>query len=85
MRPDAPRMLQALAAKSDGTRAPAWERLGEEFLALTPGTPTLSVEERAWLLHENLEPMLFCELEQKGVATDSRGFSAQLMAWLEVA
>ena len=77
-------LLQVLGAKADGSRAPAWERLGDEFFSLVPATPTSSLEKRRWLLHEHLEPMLFRELEQRGVATDSRGFSAQLIAWLEV-
>ncbi len=77
--------LQPLAISPNGTRLPAWERLGEAILHRTPGRSSLDTNQRALLLREHLEPMLYRELQYRGLVKDDGGFSARLIGWVEVA
>jgi len=76
--------LQPLAIRSDGTRMPRLERLGEAVLSYPPASPALNTSERVRILRDYLEPMLSRELQHSGVVKDGEGFSTRLIGWVEV-
>ena len=76
-------VLLTLAVDEDRLRSPGLERSVESWLASTAKNSKLSLDDRRSLLHETIEPMLQRELIHSGLATESAGYSATLVAWIE--
>lgn len=74
-----------LAMTSAGARSAALERLPERLLDRTPGGSAFDLPSRRRLLAEVIEPGLQRELQHRGLLTGGGTFSAELMAWLELA
>lgn len=74
-----------LAMTSAGARSAALERLPERLLDRMPGGGAFDLPTRRRLLAEVIEPGLQRELQHRGLLTGGGTFSAELMAWLELA
>jgi hypothetical protein len=78
-------VIQSIAVKQDGTRAPAVERLCEQYLQAPPATPTFRPEQRGDLFAHSVEPTLQRELKHKGAANGDGSYSAELIGYVEIA
>ncbi len=72
-----------IAIDEDGKRLPAIEKQYRACLAATPAEVQFSLEQRQLLLHEHIEPILQRELGHRGIAGNGRGYSNELLAWIE--
>ena len=78
------RALITLAVDSQGKRLVAWERQPEKLWQAPPISQNSGQSEKKLaLLRESLEPMLQREIAYRGLATESRGFEAKLIGWVE--
>jgi hypothetical protein len=76
--------VQAMAVDLDGQRLPQMERAVEKVFHKAPAEPTLTLDARLAILKEELEPMLYRDLQHRGVVADGMGFSSELIGWIEV-
>lgn len=81
---DAGTYVIPLAVDHDGKRAPAVEKRFTECFHGAPGTPRLALEDRQKLLREHIDPMLQRELGHRGIAGRTTGYSAEMVAWIEL-
>ena len=77
-------LLFHLACRPDGSRIPSLERKDGELFVGGPLVSKLSEEDRRSILHDHLEAMITRELTQRGFLREGGGFSAQLVAWVEL-
>lgn len=77
-------IVQPIAVKQDGTRAPAIERQYEQFLKAPSTNPTLSPDQRIELFSTIVEPTLQRELKHKGTANGDASYSAELIGYVEI-
>jgi superfamily II DNA or RNA helicase len=77
-------LLQPIGIRPDGARSPTLERRGEGLLTRPATTPVLLPTQRPKLLAQFIEPMLRRELLHRGVVNEERGYSAELIGWIEV-
>jgi hypothetical protein len=68
----------------DGARSVTLERSGEAVLAGAAVTPLLAPAQRRTLLAQHIEPMLRRELLHRGIISEEKGYSADLIGWVEV-
>ena len=73
-----------IALKLDGTRVPAVERNAEGFMRGPASHSTLDADRRVAVLHEFIEPILQRELRHRGAADGESGFSAEMVAYVEI-
>ncbi|MCP5086202.1 MAG: DEAD/DEAH box helicase family protein [Rhodobacteraceae bacterium] len=73
-----------LAVDRDGQRIPSLEKRRAELLHRPAGKPVFSVEERGHILSDVLESMLQRELQHRGIVSQTGGYSADLIGWVEV-
>jgi hypothetical protein len=78
-------LLVPLAADAAGRRLPPVERLGSDWFHRPVSEPAMSAEERTRLYRDHLEPMLERELHHRGAVPDEGGFTARLVAVVELA
>jgi superfamily II DNA or RNA helicase len=78
-------VVQPIAVKRDGTRIPAVERLGEQFLRAPATSPIMKPEQRMDLFARFVEPTLQRELKHKGAANGDGSYSAELIGYVEIA
>ncbi len=76
-------VLLTLAVDADRLRSQVLERSVEALLTSTPCESQLGLDDRLGLLHDTIEPMLQRELMHSGLATESAGYSASMVAWIE--
>jgi hypothetical protein len=77
--------LQPIAVRADGQRMPPWERQLDKYLQAR-AVPSQSTEtERLARRHEQIEPALDRELGQRGVLSGDGAYTAELIAWVELA
>jgi len=76
--------VQAVAVDLAGQRLPHLERAVETVFQHAPAESTLSLDARLAVLKRELEPMLYRDLEHRGVVTEGMGFSSELIGWIEV-
>ncbi len=69
---------------SEGKRVPSIEKQFLEFFKAPSGRPQFEPSERSELLHEHIEPTLQRELGYRGIASPEKGYSSELLAWLEI-
>jgi hypothetical protein len=77
-------VVQPVAVKQDGVRMPAVERLYEKYLQAPPATPLFRHEQRSDLFARAIEPILQRELKHKGAMNSDAGYSAELIAYIEI-
>ena len=77
--------LVPVAVDRDGKRVPTVEKQYRDCLQAPTGKPLLKVNERHTLLRDHIEPTLQRELDYRGIASPEKGYSTELLAWVEVA
>ena len=77
-------VVQPIAVKEDGTRAPAIERKCESYLQAPVALPKYSAEQRLDMFARAVEPTLQRELKHKGAATGDGSYSAELIGYVEI-
>ena len=77
-------VVQPIAVKEDGTRAPAIERQCESYLQAPVASPKFSVEQRLDMCARVVEPSLLRELKHKGVTNGDGSYSAELIGCVEI-
>ena len=77
-------VVQPIAVKEDGTRAPAIERKCESYLQAPVALPKFSAEQRLDMFARTVEPTLQRELRHKGAATGDGSYSAELIGYVEI-
>jgi superfamily II DNA or RNA helicase len=79
------RAIIPLALDSGGRRIFAWERQSERLWRSQPIFQSHSEpKKKLSILRDFFEPILQRELEHRGLVTESRGFEAKLIGWVEV-
>lgn len=78
-------VVQPIAVKQDGTRVPAAERHCERYLQGHACAPAISASQRLELFARFVEPTLQRELKHKGAANGDGSYSAELIAYVEIA
>lgn len=78
-------VVQPIAVRQDGTRVPAAERQCERYLQADACTPAISASKRLELFARFVEPTLQRELKHKGAANGDGSYSAELIAYVEIA
>lgn len=74
----------ALAVSGDGQRIPSVEKRDVELLHRSAGNPVFTLTERERLLRDALDPTLQRELRHRGIVSQTGGYSAELMGWVEL-
>jgi len=77
-------LIQALGVGFDGTRSVALERRGDALFAHSAAAPVLAPQQRRALLEHHIEPTLRRELLHRGIISEEKGYSADLIGWIEV-
>jgi hypothetical protein len=77
-------LLVPLATSPRGERLPAVERVGADWFRRGAVAPAMTAEERVSLYRAHLEPMLERELRHRRVVPEEGGFTARLVAVIEV-
>lgn len=77
--------LVPVAIDADGKRVPALEKQYQSCYSATPGPVQFDRDERRRLLTECIEPTLQRELSHRGIAATDKGYSTELISWLEIA
>lgn len=77
-------VVQPIAVKEDGTRAPAIERKCESYLQAAVALPKFSAEQRLEMFARAVEPTLQRELKHKGEAGGDGSYSAELIGYVEI-
>ncbi|MFH1636166.1 MAG: helicase [Chloroflexota bacterium] len=81
---DAGSQVIPIAIDSDGKRVPSLEKQYQACFSASPGHPSLEPEKRFHLLHDYVEPTLQRELRHRGIASPEKGYSTELLAWVEI-
>jgi hypothetical protein len=76
--------LVPLAVDGTGQRVPLIEKRHTALFHRPPARSVLSMEERQHLLKSVIEPMLQRELRHRGLASETGGYSVELIGWVEV-
>lgn len=77
-------VVQPIAVKEDGTRAPAIERKCDSYLQAPVALPKFSAEQRLDMFARAIEPTLQRELKHKGAANGDGSYSAELIGYVEI-
>jgi hypothetical protein len=76
--------LIPLAVDHEGKRVPSIEKQYLDCFQASPGQSILDHPTRQHLLHEHIEPTLQHELGYRGIASPERGYSTELLTWVEI-
>jgi len=82
--PDTGTHMVSIAVDQQGKRVPALEKQYRDCFRAPAGRPQFQQTERANLLHEHIELTLQRELGHRRIASPERGYSTELLAWIEV-
>ncbi len=82
--PDTGTHLIPIAVDLEGKRVPAIEKQYRDCFIAPTGRPLFKEGGRSRLLHECIEPTLQRELDYRGVVSPNRGYSTELLAWVEL-
>ncbi len=83
-RQDAGAHLVPIAVDREGKRVPMIEKQYRDCFKAPTGRPQFEQSERTALLHEHIEPTLQRELGYRGIASPEKGYSTELLAWIEI-
>jgi hypothetical protein len=67
-----------------GKRVPSIEKQYRDFFKASAGHLQFESAERSELLHKFIEPTLQRELGYRGIASPEKGYSTELLAWVEL-
>jgi len=81
---DAGSHIIPIAIDINGKRVPSLEKQYRASFRETPGQSSLGVEKRSRLLHDYVEKTLQRELQHRNIACPEKGYSTELLAWLEI-
>lgn len=81
---DAGTYVIPLAVDYDGKRVPTVEKRYAECFHGTPSKSCLDFETRRRILHDFVDPTLQRELGHRGIAGRTTGYSAEMIAWIEI-
>ena len=73
-----------IAVNTGGRRIPSLEKQYRACFSASPGQPSLEPEQRFRLLHDHVEPTLQRELLHRGIASPEKGYSTELLGWVEI-
>jgi len=76
--------LVPLAVDGTGQRVPSIEKQHLTLFHRPPARSFLPMEERHHLLKSIIEPMLQRELQHRGIASETGGYSVEMIGWVEV-
>jgi hypothetical protein len=76
--------LQGLGVGLQGERSVALERCGDSLFGMRAAAPVLERSQRQELLSDHIEPMLRRELLHRGIISEEKGYSADLVGWIEI-
>jgi len=76
--------LIPLAVDHTGQRVPLIEKQHTALFHRPPARSVLSMEARRHLVKSVIEPMLQRELQHRGIASETGGYSVELISWVEV-
>ncbi|MEA3360681.1 MAG: SNF2-related protein [Thermodesulfobacteriota bacterium] len=76
--------LVPLAVDGTGQRVPLIEKRYPALFHRPPARSGLSIEERRHMLKSVIEPMLQRELQHRGIASETGGYSVEMVGWVEV-
>lgn len=82
--PDTGTHLIPIAVDQEGRRVPALEKQYRKCFRAPTGQLLFEETRRSNLLHEHIEPTLQRELGYRDIASPERGYSTELLAWVEV-
>ncbi|MCW8905968.1 MAG: SNF2-related protein [Sedimenticola sp.] len=83
-RQDSGAHIVPIAVGGDGKRVPTVEKQYRDCFKASAGHPQFESSERAELLHTFIEPTLQRELGYRGIASPEKGYSTELLAWIEL-
>ena len=81
---DAGTCVIPVAVNREGVRVPAIEKRYRECFGAKKGRLLFNQQERSDLLHGHIEPTLQRELGYRSIASPEKGYSTELLAWVEV-
>lgn len=73
-----------LVVDSDGKRIPTVEKQYKNCFSVSSSQPVFTEEARLKLMSEFIEPTLQRELRHRGIASPDKGYSADLIGWIEM-
>jgi superfamily II DNA or RNA helicase len=73
-----------IAVDGEGTRIPAVEKRLNECVISPIGSVLFTLSERQTLLQSAIEPALHRELQHRGIASNDRSYTSELLCWVEV-
>ena len=82
-RQDAGSHLVPIAVDGTGKRVPSVEKQYRDYFQASAGPPQFQPNQRVALLHEHIEPMLQRELGHRGIAKPDKGYSTEMLVWIE--
>jgi len=82
--PDTRMQLVPIVVNREGKRVPSLEKRYQDCFQASTIKPIFDVSDRSKILHEYIEPTLHRELGYRGVVTPEKGYSTELIAWVEM-
>ena len=73
-----------ISVNGEGKRIPAVEKQYRSCFSAPPGKSSFSPETRLSILHDHIEPTLQKELRHRAIATPEKGYSSELLAWVDL-
>jgi hypothetical protein len=75
--------LIPIAVDREGRRAPAVEKRYRDLIQSPSAQVVFQPSDRAELIHQYIEPTLQRELTYRGIVSHEKGYSAELIGWIE--
>ncbi len=82
--PDKGTHMVPIAVDQDGNRVPSLEKRYRECFRAPAGKGLFDLSDRTNLLHQHIEPTLQRELNYRDISSPERGYSTELLTWIEV-
>ena len=73
-----------IAVDMDGKRIPSLEKQYRNCFSASVGQTLLEPKKRSQLLHDHVEPTLQRELRHRSIASPEKGYSIEMLAWIEI-
>ncbi len=73
-----------IAISTEGQRVPSVEKQYQRCFEAESVQPLLSIDERLQITNDKIDEVLKRELIHRGIASPDKGFSANMLSWLEI-
>jgi superfamily II DNA or RNA helicase len=73
-----------IVINTNGKRLPSLEKNYQACFRASAGLPSFEPKERSQLLRDHIEPTLQRELNHRSIASPEKGYSTNLLAWVEI-